>query len=219
MTVLIFVNGKLDRFDWISPLLERAHVVIAADGGANHLERFERVPDVVIGDMDSISPVLRKKYESLGVVLLYHPKDKDETDLELALRFAVEHYSEDIGIVGSMGGRVDQLLGNILLLSNPDFNGRHIEVLEENQRAWLAENFTVIEGQPGDLVSLIPIKGDVMIKSTDGLKWPLENDELVFGETRGISNEMVKSVAQVKVNEGTLLCVHIEKTGLQDYGG
>jgi thiamine pyrophosphokinase len=166
-------------------------------------------PDVVVGDLDSLDASVYTAWEEAGTISVRHAAEKDETDLELALLYAVQHYEGDVMVMGALGGRLDQMLANILLLAHPAFVERRVELVDPGQRAWLVRERTEIEGSPGDLVSLVPLSGDVQIGQTDGLKWQLEDEILQFGPARGISNVMVGERAVVEVERGMVLCVHL----------
>lgn len=207
MCILIFANGKLTGLDWIKPYIRDAKVIIAANGGARHVLAAGYQPDVIIGDMDSISRADKEQLQESGTQILIYPEDKDETDLELALTYAYENYDADILIIGALGGRLDQTLANILLLADAKYSGRRIEIREDHQRAWLVDKSTRIQAHAGDLVSLIPIGGDVHVAGTTGLKWPLQDERLIFGGSRGISNVLTGEVAEVTLKNGRLICV------------
>ena len=211
MTTLIFANGDLQGQDWVRPLLADAGLVIAADGGARHLRRLGRPPDLVIGDMDSLPREVRSWLEDENVPLVVHPHLKDETDLELALLHAARESEDVIVVIGGFGGRFDQTLANIMLLAHPDLAGRRVELRSEYERAWLVRDHTVVEGAVGDTLSLIPLGGNVLVARTDGLQWSLENETLEFGPARGVSNVMTEPVATITVSTGTLLCLHSSK--------
>ena len=208
MSVIIFANGQLEESAWLDPILSQASAIIAADGGAHHVVRLNLFPDIVIGDMDSLGQDVQLLLKTAGVSMLVHPPEKDETDLELALLYAFEHYEDDIIVVAALGGRLDQTLGNILLLTHDKLSGRRIEIREPGQRAWLVRSRTEIEGKVGDTVSLVPLGGDVKIRATRGLHWPLMNEILSVGPSRGISNIMTDREANVFVEYGLLLCIH-----------
>ena len=144
-------------------------------------------------------------------MFIAHSAHKDETDLELALLYAVTHFAEDIQIFGSLGGRLDQTIGNIFLLAHPAFSERNIVLVESDQRAWLVTSDTQISGSVGDTVSLIPIGEEVQIRQTTGLQWQLLDEKLLLGPARGISNVMTAKTATVSIETGRLLCVHIEQ--------
>lgn len=211
MTVLVFANGDLQEKEWLAPFLEAASAIIAVDGGLGHLLELNLFPQTVVGDLDSLPDGVQDELESRDVEVLEHPEDKDETDLELALLHAAANYDEEIVIVAGLGGRLDHLLANILLLVHPDLQERSIRFQTEHQRIWLVGSHTHISGEPGDTVSLIPLRGDVHVNSSRGLRWPLDNEVLHFGPARGVSNEMLNEVASVSVASGHLLCVHTRR--------
>ncbi len=210
MTTLIFANGEMVIGDWIRPYLRQKQVtaVIAADGGTKHLHKLGRLPDMVIGDLDSLNDELRHWLDDGQVPIRQHPTAKNETDLELALIHAANEFPDDIYLFGVLGGRLDQTLANILLLTHPVLAGREVKLVTANETAWLVTRSTEILGQPGDTVSLIPLGGDVHMQKTRGLAWPLENEMLTFGLARGISNVMTEATASVSIESGTLLCIH-----------
>lgn len=207
MTTLVFANGDIEETAWLAPLVAAARTVIAADGGARHLWRLGHAPDLVIGDMDSLSPEVSAWLEEAEVPRIVHPHLKDETDLELALLHAAE-LGDDITILGGFGGRFDQTLANIMLLAHPALDGRLVELRTRYERAWLVRDTSEIHGETGDTVSLIPLGGDVLVKTTEGLQWPLHNELLVFGPARGVSNVLTTPAARIEVADGTLLVLH-----------
>lgn len=211
MTVLVFANGDLQGKGWLGSHLESASAIIAVDGGLRHLLDLNVFPQTLVGDLDSLPDDVQDELELRETEVLRHPQDKDETDLELALLHAAANYDDEIVIVAGLGGRLDQMLANILLLVHPDLKGRSVRFQTEYQRIWLVGSHTQIRGEPGDTVSLIPLGGDVRVTSSRGLRWPLENDVLHFGPARGVSNEMLNEVASVSVASGHLLCVHTRR--------
>ena len=210
--ILLFANGVLDDTGWVGPYLARAAAVIAADGGLRHLLPLGHRPDALIGDLDSL-PAGVVAEEAAGRVIR-HPRDKDETDLELALLYAVAQYpGHEVLILGGFGGRLDHMLANILVLAHPRLLGQPIRFVDDRESAWLltadALGATTIRGAPGDIVSLLPLGGPAHVLATTGLRWPLHNETLLFGPARGVSNEMTAAEATVRVGAGVVVCVHV----------
>lgn len=208
MSVLIFANGDLEPSDWLTPHLDNATVIIAADGGAWHVLGHSKTPDVLIGDLDSLDTEVKERLMGKSTLIAAHEPDKDETDLELALLYATRNYEEEILVFGGLGGRLDQMFANILLLMHPELRERNISFKTRYQRIWLIAREATIEGEEGDTVSLIPLGGDVRVAATKGLRWALRDEVLTFGPARGVSNEMVDDTALVEIHSGHLLCVH-----------
>ena len=208
MALLIFANGVLDEVAWLRPYLAQATAVWAADGGSRHLFRLNHLPDKVIGDMDSLETAVRDWVLAANIPFIQHPAEKDETDLELALLLAAEQDAAEIWLFGLLGGRLDQMMANILLLSHPALRDKRVKLITPNEHAWLVRSHSEIVGQVGDLVSLIPLAGDAQIGSTSGLAWPLQDETLAFGLARGVSNRLTATKATISVNSGLLLCIH-----------
>ncbi len=212
MALLIFANGVLDEVEWIRPYLAQATAVWAADGGSQHLYRLNHLPNRVIGDMDSLPLAVRTWLAENRVPFVQHPPEKDETDLELALLLAAEQSEADIWLFGLLGGRLDQTLANIFLLTHPALASKSVQLITPTERAWLVRQRTEIAGKVGDLVSLIPLAGDAHGVTAVGLQWPLQAETLRFGQARGVSNRLTAVNASVDIKSGLLLCIHTYQT-------
>ncbi len=209
MRAIVIANGHVGNSEASRAQTWSHDLVICADGGAQHALALGLTPDVVIGDLDSLDGEFQTWLEREGCQVLIHPTHKDETDLELALRYAIDHGVDEILILGALGGRIDQALANILLLTLPELEGIKTHIVAGDQEMFLIRGQAFIEGQVGDTVSLLPIGGDVTGITTEGLEYPLQRGALKFGPTLGISNVLTAPVARVQVERGLLLCVHI----------
>ncbi len=211
MQALIFANGDLNPGPLVDYVLQDAGdaLTIAADGGARHMLALGLAPQVVIGDMDSLSETELAHCAALGAAILRYPPAKDETDLELALLYAAGRGAETVRVIGAMGGRLDQTLANILLLTLPVLRGRDVRLVAGRQAAWLLwPGQHRLDGQIGDTLSLIPLGGEAAGVATDGLAYPLRDETLLFGPARGISNVFSADAAAVRFSAGMLLVVH-----------
>jgi len=210
LRAVIFANGRIENHTQVISHLRPNDVLIAADGGAEHCKVIGIQPHIVIGDMDSISSLLKKELESAGTKFITFPEDKDHTDLELALSFAHQQGANEIVLFGILGGRLDMSLANLLLLAKDEWRNSSIYVIDGPDIAFfLGEQDSIkIEGVPGDIVSLIPLTDQVMGVSTQGLRWQLDDAVLLFGDTRSVSNEMLAASAEVKIEKGKLFLVH-----------
>lgn len=205
---LIFANGNLSDVEAARCMIRDDDTLISADGGTRHLFNMNLVPQIVVGDLDSLNEIEKDKLATAGVRIEHARRDKDETDLELAVRHALVEGHEVIRIVGALGGRIDHTLGNLALLSDPSLAGVDLRLDDGIQEALLVRERADLLGKVGDIVSLLPWGGDVTGITTEGLKWSLK-DEILFGHrTRGISNEMLGSKACVKIKKGLLLILH-----------
>jgi thiamine pyrophosphokinase len=209
MKALILVNGELYRPDVLRSRIrtETFDLVLGADRGAHYANTLYVALDVVIGDLDSLTDLERQDIGNPRFIT--YPTEKNETDLELALRYAKKQGADNIVLVGVMGGRMDMTIGNILLITHENLSSCRVEVWHGEQTGWVIKPpGEYIPGYPGDTVSLIPLSGNALGITTEGLKYPLKDEELTFGSVRGISNLMNKSSAHIKLSDGLLLAVH-----------
>lgn len=184
--------------------------IVAADSGLDAAETLALDVDVVIGDMDSVTPGALRRAEDAGVRIVRYPIDKDATDLELALELARDAGARHIVVLGGHGGRLDHLLANALLLASPRFAAVDIRwrLGSVTATACRPGRTTAIDGTPGDRVSLLSIGGTATTIVTTGLAWPLAGGDLPPGSTRGLSNSMTGATATVAVGHGAVLLIH-----------
>ncbi len=210
MRILIVANGRPAPADPERRWASQFDRILAADGGAAAALSWGLVPDLVVGDLDSLPAQVRAALEAQGCPFDVHPQAKDETDLELALNHAVQQGADEIVILGALGGRLDHTLSNVLLLALPQLATCSVRIVDGPEEAFLVRSGERVEvqGRPGDLISLLPLAGDARGVSTGGLLWPLAGDTLCYGFSRGVSNEMVSAEATVKLEEGLLLLIH-----------
>jgi len=212
--VVIFANGHLTNLDAARALLQPDDYLIAADGGANYLLEMGMLPGVVIGDLDSIDDDTLFQLTSAEVNIEQFSEDKDETDFELALRYAIEMHPTEILIVGALGGRLDQTLANLSVLSDPMIPEIDIRLNDGVEEAFFCRasagkgKQVEIMGRSGDTISLIPWHSPAEGVETQGLKWSLYGETLHPEKSRGISNVMLEDSVSVRIKSGLLLVVH-----------
>jgi thiamine pyrophosphokinase len=196
-------------------LVVGAETVVAADGGALALERWGIVPHLVVGDLDSLG---RQRAEALGkrgAKVIPYPAAKDQSDLELALRYAVESGADEIVVLGAFGGkRLDHSLANATLLADPAYRGLGVRAVQGTTqvRAVHGNDSALLAGPIGAIVTLLPLRGDAKGVRTVGLEFPLAGDTLQFGRSRGLSNVVTALPASVSLEHGVLLVIE-ETTG------
>ena len=208
-TANIISGGRLgDRAFFLKKLAEIGKsLIICCDGGARHLENTGIKPDVIIGDMDSIDLEQLKKYRDQGVKIIEHPANKDFTDTELALDYAIGLKPEAIYIWGASGGRLDHTLANIFLLGKGEKAGIKTFLLDEYCEAFVLSKDVNFKNAAGCTVSLIALSGQVEGITLKGFLYPLAQENLVLGESRGISNIVSDATASIDIKSGSLLVV------------
>jgi thiamine pyrophosphokinase len=217
--VIVFTGG--DRVpSWVASELPADACVIAADSGVDHALALGFQVDLAVGDFDSVSVDGLGRIEAEGATIERHAAAKDETDFELALDRAVRLRPERIIVVGGHGGRIDHFLANALVLASPRYAepGVSIEAWFGEGRVHVVRVALEIEGEPGDLVSLLPVGGPARGIRTRGLLYPLSDETLEPGSSRGVSNEQVDQVATITLAQGTLLVVRPGERGTHVLG-
>ncbi len=205
---VIFANGELRSPSAARRMLDPQDLLIAADGGLEHMLRLAVLPHLLIGDLDSVDASQLPHLEASGTEIRRYPPEKDETDLELAVQAAVQLGCAELLILGGLGGRLDHTLGNLALLAQSTLAEVSARLEDGIEEAFLIRSQAQIVGSPGDIVSLIPFQGDAVGVTTSGLKYPLNAETLHAHQTRGISNEMLSASAEVRLEGGILLCIH-----------
>lgn len=192
---------------YIIELVSPGDYLIAADGGADVALALGLLPDLVVGDLDSIDPETLERLRILCPVRSF-PVRKDKTDTHLAIEAATGAGANEVVVCGAFGDRHDHNLGLVLLLAGlPPFPP--VRLVGSRYEAFLAGPYSLFCGSPGDAISLLPLSPVVIGVSTEGLSYPLDGAALTWGETLGVSNEMVGGEASVSVaGEGRLLVVH-----------
>ncbi|GAB4459146.1 MAG: thiamine diphosphokinase [Anaerolineales bacterium] len=206
--IVIFANGELPDLDKARAILRDDDTILCADGGARHASSLDLKPALVIGDLDSADSALLRSLQANGVAIELYPRDKNETDLELALHKALELAPKEIVILAALGGRMDQTLANIALLTDPRLAALDIRLDDGVEEIFFCRTQAQVRGRSGDLVSLLPWGGAVTGVRTEHLNWQLNGETLYPEKTRGISNEMTADTAAIKIQSGLLLILH-----------
>lgn len=199
MRAVIVANGKITDFDKIKKHIKSGDRIICADGGYDYAEKLGVIPDIVIGDMDSLGNVNNETEK------IIFPTKKDFTDGEIVLEYASENNFDEIILLGFTGGRADHMLTNIMMLSR--YSDKNIKIIDEYSEIILAKKENIIFGEKGALISIIPVNGDLCGVFTEGLEYPLCGETLYFGEGRGVSNVMLSDKCRIKIQSGCGLII------------
>jgi thiamine pyrophosphokinase len=183
--------------------------VIAADSGLDHARALHLHVDLVVGDLDSVSPTALAAAEDDGVPIERHPTEKNAIDTELAMESALARGAGRIVLVTGGGDRLDHLLGGLFVLAHPMLRSVVVEawVGEAYVRALQGPARAELDGPAGAYVSLLPLHGTADGVTTAGLRYPLHAEPLYPGSSRGVSNEFVGGIACVSLQRGVLLVV------------
>lgn len=188
--------------------------VICADGGARHLEAAGILPDLIVGDMDSLDSVSQMYCEAKGCRIIRHPRWKDETDTELALHEAFSMAPAEVWIWGALGHRIDHTLANISLLVQGKEKGVEVKLIDEWCELFLIDRRTVLEGEVGQTVSLFPFAGQATGVALTGFEFPLTKAVMEIGRPCGVSNRLMAGKGIIELDSGCLLAVRYFRPGV-----
>ncbi|AGL49815.1 thiamine pyrophosphokinase [Thermotoga maritima MSB8] len=192
--VCIFANGSYEEFVDVS----RCEKIVAVDGGANYLRTRNIVPDFFIGDADSAKEETMEWLKQHGVTLKIFPKEKDEIDLELALR---EFEEEEKVVFGWKGDRLDMVLALFYLLRR--FKNTILE--SPSLTVGYVEGAKTLSAVPGEKWSILPLGGDAEGVTLKGFKYTLEDAVMPITKPYGVSNEAVRDRVTIEVKKGGLI--------------
>ncbi len=205
---VIFSAGPVEDYGRIRHLLGAVDLVICADGGIRHALALGLSPHLVLGDFDSAGPALVSEMEARGIPVHRVPVEKDQTDTHIALEEAVKRGARELLLVGVTGGRLDHTLSVLLLLPGVPEDVQVTVVDQRNVLRLLRPGGRMtVPGTPGDYLSLLPLSPQVKGVVVEGVKWPLTGATLRWGESLGVSNQLVESEAFVATREGYMLVI------------
>lgn len=212
--VVVLADGEplpRSREQALATAIDRAPLTVAADGGIAHAHRLDRAVDVLIGDLDSVSAEDLARAHAHDTAVEEHPRDKDATDLELALLHVVEALDDaaprEVLVVGGHGGRSDHLVGNLLLLAAARFASLRLHAWWGDDTIDVVHDALTLHAPDASTVSIVAMHGPAEGVTTSGLRFPLQDARLEPGSTLGISNRMDGEVATVTVARGTLAVI------------
>lgn len=203
---LVFAGGDRESAVLARGLPPSA-IVIAADSGVEQAQSLGVAIDLVVGDLDSVTPAALELARAAGAEVEQHPAAKNHTDLALALLAARDRGCGRVVVVGGRGGRLDHFVANALLLASDELAGLAIEARMGTARIVVVRDEVELDGRRGELLSLLPVGGVAVGVRTRGLRYPLDHEDLPPGSSRGVSNEFLEPVAGVALHAGTLLAV------------
>ena len=206
MACLIFTNGDYGDYGFCKDI-RGYEDIICADNGMKHARYLKIMPQLIVGDFDSSQESDLTYFESQKVPILRFLPAKDETDTEIAIDQAIERGADRIDIYGGAGTRLDHTLANVHLLYKGLKQKVKIRLINAYNEVNLIDSFIEIEGQPGDIISLLPFSQEVSGIYTQNLGYALTNGTLSWEKPCGVSNYMLKTKASVKIEKGLLLVI------------
>jgi len=198
---ILVANGPISWRESSAGLAAAAKPLLAADGGANHLGRIGLRPGAVIGDLDSISPGIRK---FVGEDRMIHRPDQDRTDLDKALGYALDELGlEDLMVLGATGGRLDHAVGNLGLLATRALGDRLVFVADDHLILAVKGELT-LDAEVGETWSFFTFDPAVRV-GLEGVKWPITDAAIDLAGKPSISNEAAADRVTVRAEGGPVV--------------
>ncbi|MEJ8553729.1 thiamine diphosphokinase [Tepidibacter sp. Z1-5] len=207
MKSLIIANGSMNDYDFYKNIIKGYDCIICADGASNHAYNINIDPDIIIGDLDSIDDKVKQHFIDKNIRFNKFPSKKDKTDTEICIDYAIHIGSKEIDFIGVLGTRMDHSLANVNLLYSLLKRGIKSRIINENNEIHITDDKIQIAGNKGDIISIIPIHSDVLGVTLKGLEYPLENYDLGFATSRGISNVLVDDKCEISIKSGCVLVI------------
>lgn len=201
MKAFVFLNGRYLWKDY--PKIEKNALIIAVDGGANYLFRLGIVPDIFVGDGDSVQKEVLDGLSKKGVSIFLYPEDKDEIDAELAIKKALEFGANEIIIHGWRGERLDMMLALISIMSKQ--NDVKIVAKDHELEMGVVCDELVLESKAGEKWSILPVCGNAKCVTLSGFKYEINCVDMPCEKPFGISNIAKKNRVKISVKEGKVV--------------
>lgn len=209
MIKTLIVSGGNVEDNILDSLKDEFNYIIASDRGLEVLDKFNVVPNYIIGDFDSIDKNILEKYiNNKDIIIKELNPEKDYTDTHMAIKLAIELNSKQITIIGAIGTRIDHTIANIHIIKETLDNNVECKIIDERNEIQLINKRTTLEkDEKYKYVSLIPLTTKVEGITLKGFKYPLSNATLEIGHSIGVSNEQVEKYAEIDLKEGILILI------------
>ena len=206
---VIFLNGEYKYSqEFMDKLVSENTVCFCADGGANFAFKYGKMPEMIVGDLDSIEKGVLEYYEKKNVLMKKFPKDKDFTDFELILKeinkiSENKNFVEKIFVVGGLGKRIDMSLSNLFITEKY----KNLVFLQENEEIFYAEKSFVLKNKKECEFSIIPISEKVKKLTLKGFKFETDKIDVKRESSRLVSNVILENEASVEFENGKLIII------------
>ncbi len=206
---IILANGKPPKKSLITFFQKKGYnKLICADGGANSTLKMKLVPDVIIGDLDSISSDAINEFKSSSKIIRL--KRQNDTDVEKCLKYAISHKYAEALLVGVTGNRLDHTFCNLGIVLK-FFHILKISLIAEDSFLKVYRGNVELKTFPGETISLYGISPKTKI-TAEGLKYELKNIALPFGVRESTSNISKKNLVKLKISNGIVFVIRDVKT-------
>jgi thiamine pyrophosphokinase len=207
MRAVIVSGGSMTNTGLIREYLAEDGVLIACDSGLNYVFAEGLIPDIILGDFDSVNKEILNFYKNKGCEIVTYPVKKDNTDTELGIFEAEKRGADDIVLLAASGSRLDHTIANIHILVPLVKKGLRARLIDEHNILEPIADRLTFENLNGSYVSLLPLTESAYGVTTHGFEYPLDNAEVTMGTSLTVSNVIVRDDARVSVNGGVLISI------------
>ena len=200
MKSIIIASGNSIKKEIFNELYMENDFIICADGGLNYIDSLHIMPDLIVGDFDSVDKNLLLKYQNVKTRKFL--PEKDFTDTELAIEEAINYGYKDIVIFGATGTRLDHTMANIMLIERYIKSDINIKIVDDNNYIQILNKNITLNKKEGYYLSIVPITDYIEGLTLKGLKFPLNNVKVNRGSTLCISNEVIDTRAEIQITNG-----------------
>ncbi|MDU4659777.1 MAG: thiamine diphosphokinase, partial [Clostridium butyricum] len=205
MKAIIVTGGNKPSKKLLNSYIKSGDLIIGADKGSEYLYDYEIMPNIILGDFDSISEEKLKKIEEKQVEIIKFPPEKDYTDTEIAIMEAMKRGADTIYLFGGLGTRADHSLGNIGLLLTTKNKGARLLIVDDHNKMYLADKNMSLNGSQGEIISFHALSDVVKGFEIRGAKYNLNSYDMHLLDPRAVCNEFIDTPINIKYESGELL--------------
>ena len=207
MKGLIVSSGEIKDYKLLKQQVNQSDYIVCADGGVNHILKINVIPNIVLGDLDSIGKKELEILKEKNIETKKFSAMKDETDTELCIDYLIGKGFKNITLMGVTGTRLDHTLANIYLLEKMYSSGITAKIIDKHNSIYYVGNSISLKKKDDNFISIIPISKEGIVISLSGFLYPLKREYLKFSSTRGVSNQIVEEYGDISIHKGEALII------------
>jgi len=205
--VLIVTGGERPEKGLLKERAFSSSMVIAADRGAQYCLKAGILPDMVVGDMDSLPAEVQNELISKQIEIRRFDCRKDMTDTQIAVDAAIEKGADEIEILAGIGSRFDHSLANVYLLFRAMKQGVKAKIVSGIHEIFLIEGKSMIMDEAGSIISFLPLERYAKGVTLKGFEYETDNIDMDMSFPVGVSNVICSDSAGVIISDGILIAI------------
>lgn len=207
MRAVIVSGGNPPSKKLLLSYLKSDDFLIGVDHGCDCLLEYNIIPNLILGDFDSVRKEVIEEFKAKKVIILEYNSDKDYTDTDLGYLKAKESGANEIILFGATGTRMDHMLGNLGILIKSLKEGIKMQIIDENNKIFVVDKESSFKGNYGDTISFHALSDKVPNLTIKGAKYKLESYDMGLLEPRAICNEFIDNDITISFDSGLVLVI------------